>query len=217
MAVLPGALAIHSRRRGLLEIALERPGLIRRHPARRKALEAGVSALDPDRLYREHGERLFRYLVRLSGDPELAADVLQDTFLRLVERPPRRHDHLKAWLFRVATNRLRDLRRKSARRSGLMHEDVVLGALADPPPSPDREVERAESQSIVRRALGVLSARDQAILLMREEGFAHREIAEAVGTTTGSVGTLIARALDKLARALESMPDTTNPREAGSS
>jgi len=40
------------------------------------------------------------------------------------------------------------------------------------------------------------------VLLMREEGFAHREIAEAVGTTTASVGTMIARALDKLARLL---------------
>lgn len=176
-----------------------------------------MSALDPDRLYREHGERLFRYLIRLSGDPELAADVLQDTFVRLVERPPRRPDHLKAWLFQVATNRLRDLRRKSARRSNLLHEGVVRGALADPPPRPDRAVERAESQRIVRRALDALSERDQAILLMREEGFAHREIAEAVGTTTGSVGTLIARALDKLGRVLDGMTDVTDTEEAGSS
>jgi DNA-directed RNA polymerase specialized sigma24 family protein len=38
---------------------------------------------------------------------------------------------------------------------------------------------------------------------MREEGFAHHEIAETVGTTTKSVGTMIARALEKLARHLE--------------
>jgi DNA-directed RNA polymerase specialized sigma24 family protein len=37
---------------------------------------------------------------------------------------------------------------------------------------------------------------------MREEGFAHREIAEALETTTGSVGTLLARALDRLASRL---------------
>jgi DNA-directed RNA polymerase specialized sigma24 family protein len=37
---------------------------------------------------------------------------------------------------------------------------------------------------------------------MREEGFTHREIADAVGTTTKSVGTLIARALDRMAGAL---------------
>jgi DNA-directed RNA polymerase specialized sigma24 family protein len=35
------------------------------------------------------------------------------------------------------------------------------------------------------------------------EVFSHREIAEAVGTTTGSVGTMIARALDKLATRLQ--------------
>lgn len=174
-----------------------------------------MSALDPDRLYREHSESLFRYLVRLSGDPDLAADVLQDTFLRLVERPPRRHDHLKAWLFRVATNRLRDVRRKSARRSGLLHEELGRGSLADPPPSPERAAEQAESRFIVRRALAALSERDQAILLMREEGFAHREIAEAVGTTTGSVGTLIARALDKLAKAVEGPMDERERGEVG--
>ena len=40
-------------------------------------------------------------------------------------------------------------------------------------------------------------------LLMREEGFVHREIAEAIGTTTGSVGTLLARAIAKAAARLE--------------
>jgi DNA-directed RNA polymerase specialized sigma24 family protein len=40
------------------------------------------------------------------------------------------------------------------------------------------------------------------MLLMREEGFSHREIADAVGTTTGSVGTMLVRALDRLAALL---------------
>jgi RNA polymerase sigma-70 factor (ECF subfamily) len=54
----------------------------------------------------------------------------------------------------------------------------------------------------VQQALAGLPERDRTLLLMREEGFSHREIAEAVGTTTGSVGTMIARALDKLAAEL---------------
>jgi RNA polymerase sigma-70 factor (ECF subfamily) len=54
----------------------------------------------------------------------------------------------------------------------------------------------------VHGALQQLPERDRTILLMREEGFTHKEIAEAVGTTTGSVGTLIARALNRLAREL---------------
>jgi DNA-directed RNA polymerase specialized sigma24 family protein len=43
---------------------------------------------------------------------------------------------------------------------------------------------------------------------MREEGFAHHEIADAVGTTTGSVGTMIARALNKLAGELASTSES---------
>jgi DNA-directed RNA polymerase specialized sigma24 family protein len=48
----------------------------------------------------------------------------------------------------------------------------------------------------------MLGEKERTVLLMREEGFSHREIADAVGTTTGSVGTMIARALDKLAAEL---------------
>ncbi len=54
----------------------------------------------------------------------------------------------------------------------------------------------------MRAALATLNEKERTVLLMREEGFTHREIAEAVGTTTGSVGTMIARALDRLAERL---------------
>lgn len=60
-------------------------------------------------------------------------------------------------------------------------------------------LEREEARERVRRALAALSEKERLLLLMREEGFKHREIAAAVGTTTASVGTLIARALVKLA------------------
>jgi DNA-directed RNA polymerase specialized sigma24 family protein len=52
------------------------------------------------------------------------------------------------------------------------------------------------------RALDALSDKERTAVLMREEGFSHKEIADAVGTTTGSVGTLIARALLKFADAV---------------
>ena len=76
-----------------------------------------------------------------------------------------------------------------------------------PTPSPEADPEedtlRRADEARVRRALDRLPERERTILLMREEGFRHREIAEAVGTTTGSVGTMIARALDRLAGHLE--------------
>lgn len=151
-------------------------------------------------LYRSHAPALFSYLVRMTGDPDHAADVLQDTFHRLMERPPSDARNVRGWLFRVATNLLRDGERRAVRRLEALSTLHAERFLSDRPPAPDRRVMEAEAQDRARALLAALSTRDRAILLMREEGFTHREIAEAVGTTTGSVGTLIARALDKLTR-----------------
>jgi RNA polymerase sigma-70 factor (ECF subfamily) len=159
--------------------------------------------MDPAAVYRSQSEALFRYLVRMTGDSDLADDVLQDTFCRLVERPPKTTENLRGWLFRVATNTLRDHARKRKRQAALVGQGASANSLADPPPAPDRMVAIHEGSIAVRRALDSLSIRDRTILLMREEGFRHREIAEAVGTTTGSVGTLIARALDRVKKELE--------------
>lgn len=152
-------------------------------------------------IFDEEYDGLFRYLCRLTGDPDLAADVAQECFIRLVERRP--HDRqLRAWLYRVATNLVRDGSRVSRRRRELLDESVELIAVSSSPPDPERALELAERKQQVRTALEALSLRDRTLLLMREEGFSHREMAEAVGTTTKSVGSMIARALNKLAREL---------------
>jgi len=151
---------------------------------------------------RHHGE-LFRYVARYTGDADLADDVVQDVFVRLAERPPGHREQLRGWLFRVATTIAIDAQRRARRRLELVHEQAASLPVAEPPPSPVRLVEQAETRRRVRDALATLNDKERAVLLMREEGFTHREIAEAVGTTTGSVGTMFARALDKLAARLD--------------
>ena len=153
--------------------------------------------IDAGRLYREHSDSLFRYLVRMTGDADVAADVLHDTFERLMRTPPKDGANPRGWLFRVATNLLRDGARRSARHLRLV-ELAGRSAHSDAAPSPERGVLAHEARGRAERLLASLSERDRAILLMREEGFTHREIADAVGTTTKSVGTLIARALDRV-------------------
>ncbi|HEX7051226.1 MAG TPA: sigma-70 family RNA polymerase sigma factor [Longimicrobiales bacterium] len=153
------------------------------------------------RLFAEHHASLFRYLARLTGDPELAADAAQEAFVRLVERPPR-PDHVRAWLFTVGTNIAREWARTRGRRLRLLERNPARAPIGEPPPAPDVAAEAEHRRRLVQRALGRLSVRDRTLLLMREEGFRHREIAEAIGTTTGSIGTMIARALDKLAAEL---------------
>ena len=155
--------------------------------------------LNPEALYRAHGPSLLQYLVRMSGDADVASDILQETFRTLLERPPRSSASLRGWLFRVATNRLRDEQRSASRRLRVL-AGAAAGAHSDPAPSPDRAVIEAEARARARELLESLPDRDRQILLLREEGFTHREIADQVGTTTKSVGTLIARALDRVTR-----------------
>lgn len=161
--------------------------------------------LDVEALFREHHAPLFRYLVRLTGDAELAADATQEAFVRMIEKQPEDR-HPRAWLYTVATN----LARESARsrgRQGELAEGAGERLAPEPAPSPEEVTAARREADRVRAALDTLPSRDRSILLMREEGFPHREIAAAVGTTTGSVGTLIARALDRLALALNLDPE----------
>jgi RNA polymerase sigma factor (sigma-70 family) len=142
-----------------------------------------------------------RYLVRLTGDADVAADALQETFVRLMTRPPR-DERAKTWLFTVATNVAREGGRTATRRRGLLRAVPPEALVGDGARDPAAELQRAEHRRLVSDALAALSERDRTALLMREEGFSHEEIARAVHTTTKSVGTIIARALRKLAGAL---------------
>jgi RNA polymerase sigma factor (sigma-70 family) len=157
--------------------------------------------MDAARLFELHHAELLRYLVRLTGDPDAAADAAQEAFARLVDRRPR-GDRLRAWLFTVATNVVREASNAKRRRTALAGRVMARPPAGDPPADPLAATEAADERDRVRRALAGLAEKERTILLMREEGFTHREIAEAVGTTTGSVGTMIARALDKLAELL---------------
>lgn len=158
--------------------------------------------MDAAAYFRAHHEMLVRYLARLSGDHELAEDAAQEAFARLHRSPPRHQDEIRGWLFRVGTNLVWDAKRRSSTRRRLLATRVPGAFLGDQPRRPDDEAHSAEVRGHVRAALDRLHAKERSALLMREEGFSHREIAQAVGTTTGSVGTILARALEKLAREL---------------
>lgn len=152
-------------------------------------------------LFDAHHDSLFRYLVRLSGDRDLAADAAQEAFVRVLERPPR-DGATRAWLFRVGTNVILESRRTAGRRRRLLVAAAERAPIADPPRDPHELAESADARARVLVALAALSPKERSAVLMREEGFAHREIADALGTTTGSIGTLLARAHERLAKVL---------------
>jgi RNA polymerase sigma-70 factor (ECF subfamily) len=154
---------------------------------------------DPERLFHAHASSLYRYLVRLTADSDVAADCVQDTFMRLLDGKQASVE--RAWLFKVATNLAFEVRRTAERRQRLLRGADARIPIGDNAPTPLELVEAGERHERALRALAALNAKERSAVLMREEGFSHREIAEALGTTTGSVGTLIARALVKFADA----------------
>lgn len=140
-----------------------------------------------------HFPRLFRYLDRLSGDPELAADLAQETFVRLYRRGSL-PDSPEAWLISVALNLFRNARNTAARRRRLLTPWLGTRAHGEAPPPAAREVEAEADRLAVRRALDQLPERERSLLLLRAEGYSYRDIAAALRLHEASVGTLLARA-----------------------
>jgi RNA polymerase sigma factor (sigma-70 family) len=145
------------------------------------------------RLFDEQFVSLFRYLDRLSGDPELAGDLAQEAFVRLYRRGEIPDDP-RAWLAAVASNLFWDERRRARRHEQLLARQPPDLTLSAAPPAPDAEVIAGEQRAQVRSVMERLSPRDRQMLLLRHEGFSYREIAQALGIPETSVGTMLVRA-----------------------
>ena len=154
------------------------------------------------RFYEANWEAVFRYVDRLSGDPELAADIGQEAFLRLLRRGSMPEDPMP-WLVTVAHNLLRDQRRKVQRRVRILAGRSAGAGVADPPRAPDDAAAGQETNARVRSVLDEMPERSRQILLLRAEGLKYKEIAAVMGVEVSSVGSLLVRATDAFKRRME--------------
>lgn len=166
--------------------------------ARQEALEPRLlTEAEFEIFHARTSQPLWAYLRRISGDPALADDVLQESYLRLLRHPPsadRDERERKAYLFQIATNLMRDRwRAKERERSALER----LLSFWSPRP------ERSEVSLDMGAALDRLPPRDRALLwLAHVEGYDHREIAKVLGLQERSVRVILFRARKKLEREL---------------
>jgi RNA polymerase sigma-70 factor, ECF subfamily len=145
-------------------------------------------------LFEVHHPKLLRALVRLSGEPELAADLIQEAFVKLYGRGTM-PDRPEAWLITVALNRLRNERATRSRRLRLLAPVAAAETdAAASPPSLEETSACAEKRRRVRAALDRLPERERQLLALRAEGYAYRDLAVALDVHEASVGTLLARA-----------------------
>jgi RNA polymerase sigma-70 factor, ECF subfamily len=155
-------------------------------------------------LFERHYPSLVWYLHGRLGDRDLAEDLAQEAFVRLLDKPPRAPD---AWLYVVAGNLARDAQRSEGRRSrhlSIMNARAPLADAADPAPGADAAMCTAEEAALVQDTLALLPERDAALLVMRADDVSYREIAAAIGVAPTSIGPLLARAQQRFIRALGS-------------
>jgi RNA polymerase sigma-70 factor (ECF subfamily) len=147
-------------------------------------------------LYDRTALPLRAYLIRSCGDLALADDLLQEAYLRMLRSgfEGEDDDHRKNYLFRIATNLLRDhFRRKKPESDEVPERDE----------SPGHD-EAVHMRSDVGSAMVELSPRDRQMLwLAYVEGASHEEIAKALGLRTASIRSMLFRARQRLARELQ--------------
>ncbi|MBA8682618.1 RNA polymerase sigma factor [Stenotrophomonas tumulicola] len=141
---------------------------------------------------------LVRHLRRRTGDRDRAEDVVQDTYLRLLEtasRPGREEDirDERAFIYRVAGNLAIDAARREQRSSGSGEPDV---SLPDPAPDPERQALAHDHLQQLDRVLRELPPNARlAMLLFRVDGLPHAEIARRLSVSESMVAKYLAQAL----------------------
>lgn len=161
--------------------------------------------------YERTARSVWTYLARISGDSQHADDLLQETYYRFLRARTswESETHRRAYLFRIATNLVRDRHRRA-----LASPTVPLG---------DRDIasrigaDAVDCRADLDRAMRQLRPRDRALLwLAYGVGQPHAEIAGTIGVRTASVKLLLFRARRKLAALLgRPTPAATSSRGPG--
>lgn len=158
--------------------------------------------MNVERLFASVYPGLVRFLYRRLGDRDVAEDLAQEAFIRLVDKQPA---HPEGWLFVVAANLARDHGRRAMRGARR------LQLLANDAPQADdwtaeRQLVQDEQAAAVRAALARLSERDVNLLLLHQEGLSYAQLAAVVEVAPSSIAPLLARARARLLKALRTLP-----------
>ena len=150
--------------------------------------------------YDRTSRSVWLYLTKMTRDAQRSDDLLQETYYRFLraERVYESDAHRRNYLFRIATNLVRDgYRRREPEMVTLPDEDS--GRLR----APGDEAARAADRTDLGRAMSQLKPRERAMLwLAYAQGASHIEIGESLGVKTSSVKALLFRARRRLATML---------------
>jgi len=159
-----------------------------------------------DEVYACFNTRLFNFLARLSRRRQVAEDLLEETWLRLVARASRLQPdtRLGPWLFTVARNLHASYRRSRLLEDSHAADLIGLWPSGSPQPTPFEATAAGETGRRVEAALGALPvACREALLLVVVEGLRPAEAAGVCGITPEAMRQRLSRARALLSRTLD--------------
>ena len=186
------------------------------------ALVARLRVGDPaafDLVHAEFNTRLFNFLARLSQRRDIAEDLLEETWLRLVARASALRDdtRLAPWLFTVARNLHASYCRARLVENSHAASLIALWPSPAPRPSPFEALAASEAERRIETALAALSvASREALLLVASEGLSPAEAALVCGISAEAMRQRLSRARAELSRRLDAhdRPPLSALREA---
>ena len=147
--------------------------------------------------YEQTARPLWAYLARITGDARLADDLLQETYYRFLRTRAGfdSDDHRRNYLFRIATNLVRDHRRRFTTQGRHLSESSRVEETLATAHEADRAVRRLD----LARAMGHMKPRERSLLwLAYAQGCSHEEIAAVLGLKKASLKALLFRARKRL-------------------
>ncbi|MCZ6707641.1 MAG: sigma-70 family RNA polymerase sigma factor [Chloroflexi bacterium] len=158
-------------------------------------------------LYDRHADALYDFAIRIVRDADLAADVVQGTYVNAWEQlsDGRAPTHFKAWLFTVARNAAIDEQRHGRRQIAADGAQTISFTAVDEhtDSNPERLAQRRELADLVWGAATGLSPGDYALLDMHvRQGMPAEELADALGITRGAMYTRLSRLRTALAESV---------------
>ena len=168
-------------------------------------LVSRAQAMDKEALseiFSTYYPRVYSYGLYQLGKTHSAEDFASEVMLKVVESIPKYEDRglpLAAWIFRIARNKLIDLRRRSKQRAEVqLHEDSLFGQS-----NTHVTVERALARGQVHLSLPLLTERQRQVVVLRFlQDFDVSTVARILGRSEGSVKSLQCRALQSLRRSV---------------
>jgi len=149
-------------------------------------------------LFDRHHRALFHYFLHLSSNHAAAEDLVQEVFFRILKYRGtyRAEIPFRAWMFQVARNVHLDY---LGRHKGEVPLPDDAPDYASPEPAPDREAEKKQETTLVRRALAAMPRDKREVLIMsRFLELKYDEIAAALDCEVGTVKVRVYRALREL-------------------